>query len=80
MEGLAIVHQPEFQLDYMAAGKSHTNWPRISQRCSIGDRSGNMDSQSKVLTRLACKQFLSILQVWAPALSYWKTKLFPTVW
>ena len=33
----------------MAAGmgyKSHTRWPRISQRCPIGDRSEDMDGQS----------------------------------
>ena len=35
----------------MAGGmgyKSHIHWPRISQRFSIGDRSGDMDGQSSV--------------------------------
>ena len=38
---------------YAAAGKEYkscTRWPRISNRCLIGDRSGDLSGQARVLT------------------------------
>ena len=78
MEYVAIVEHAGIPVQVMGQLGRVTR-PKRSLRFSIGDRSGDLDGQSSVLTGPACKQFLAILQVWGWTLSCCKRKWFPTI-
>ena len=46
-----------------------TRWPRMSQTCSIGDKSGDRAGQSRWSTLFCCRNCCTILARWGLALS-----------
>ena len=58
-----LVKMPHCWKSRVTVQMSYTHRPSKSQRCSIADRSEDMDGQSRVLTRLTGMQFLAILLV-----------------
>ena len=47
----------------------HTRWSRMSQTCSIGDKSGDRAGQSRWSTLFCCRNCCTILARWGLALS-----------
>ena len=65
-----LIKIPHCWKSRVTAHMSYNHRPSIFQRCSIADRSEDMDGQSRVLTRLTGMQFFAVLLVWGWALSY----------
>ena len=63
--------------------RCRTRWPRMSQTCSIGDKSGDRAGQSRWYTLFCCRNCCTILARWGLALSScsttWYHKTFSSI-